>query len=516
MDYLAKQVERINEESDGDRVSVIVQMKEILQAAAEGMRRRLPIVSSRDVLPPRADVISRLGASSTAAQRRSAVASDPRAKFAYLPAFSMALPKARTELRHEGTRVIQEFLGNDFVRTITRVGKQSTAGTQYTPLWASSSIALDLTREQLKRLPEEVGANLIADIYPNRTLRVPPVQKLDTLPPEVADNRVSAWGLEKTGAMACWGAYEARGAGVKVAVLDTGVDAKHPDLKDKIAGFCEVSADGRRVEEPAKESWRDSAEHGTHCCGTVVGGRASGRWIGMAPNAKILAAMVLKNGIGTDAQILKGMEWAINKGADVISMSLGGLRLSPDVLDTYTRTIINANRLGIPVVIAIGNEGSQTSGSPGNDYFAFTVGATDLKDRAAGFSGGRTQVIAASRYIEEENLPLVYSKPDISAPGVAVYSCIPRGKYAAWNGTSMATPHVAGALALLISKLKPDAIPTAHRAYVLQSMLTGAGVELGESGQNHRFGYGRLDILRAMGHAEVNGYLDTDREDDAD
>jgi len=111
-----------------------------------------------------------------------------------------------------------------------------------------------------------------------------------------------------------------------------------------------------------------------------------------------------------------------------LSLSLGGLRMSPDVLDTYTRTILNANRLGIPVVVAAGNDGSQTTGSPGNDVFAFTVGATDIADRPAGFSGGRTQVITTSRYIDPKYLPLVYSKPEVTAPGVDVYSAVPGGR----------------------------------------------------------------------------------------
>jgi hypothetical protein len=141
------------------------------------------------------------------------------------------------------------------------------------------------------------------------------------------------------------------------------------------------------------------------------------------PGGKYCRRLVL-NGRkgGTDKQILAGLQWAIQQGVDVISMSLGGLTLSPDVPSTYTVSILNALRLGIPVVTAIGNDGSQTSGSPANDFFSFAIGATDHRDRVAGFSGGRTHVIRQSRFIAPENLPLVYSKPDISAPGVGVYS----------------------------------------------------------------------------------------------
>jgi subtilisin family serine protease len=368
----------------------------------------------------------------------------------------------------------------------------------------SGSAVLQLTKEELKKLPNEVPS--IADIFPNRRVRVPPVAKAAALPAVVEDNKSNAWGLAKTGAMAAWGAFGARGNGALIAVLDTGVDANHPDLKGKIAGFAEFGETGGLVTDKLTDAY-DSDEHGTHCAGIIAGGNASGRWIGMAPEAKVLAGLVLKDGSGTDAQILAGMEWAVKKGAQVISMSLGGLRFSADVLDTYTRTIINANRMGVPVVVAVGNEGSQTSGSPGNDYFAFTVGATDVNDWAAGFSGGRTQVFSTSRYVDPKYLPLVYSKPEISAPGVDIYSSIPKGKWAAWNGTSMATPHVAGAMALLLGS--PNQVaeqPPTQRANLLQSLLISTVEELGEAGQNHRFGYGRLDALRALGYARELGY----------
>ena len=216
--------------------------------------------------------------------------------------------------------------------------------------------------------------------------------------------------------------------------------------------------------------------------------------------------LVLKGGSGTYAQILAGMDWAIESGAEVINMSLGGVGFAPDVLDFYTRSIINANRIGIPVVVSIGNEGAQTSGAPGNDYFAFAVGATDYRDRPGGFSGGRTQVIEESRYIDDRYLPLIYSKPEVSAPGIAIRSCVPNNDYAVWNGTSMAAPHVSGALALLLAATEIRNIPAHRRAFVLQDLLVSSVEELGESGKDHRYRFGRINVLRAIAFAKEQGY----------
>jgi subtilisin family serine protease len=393
--------------------------------------------------------------------------------------------------------------------------------------WSSGSAVLNLTKRQLTQLPAHLPE--ASDVYPNRVVRVPPVFRSTTLPPAVEDNKANTWGLARTGALACWGAFGARGKGVKVAVLDTGVDPSHPDLVDKVAGFAEFDRNGRLIAEWMAQfdsqgktvpgslgQARDSGQHGTHCCGTIVGGNASKRWIGMAPEAKVLCGMVLHPDspggpiYGKAAQILAAMEWAIRRGAHVISMSLGAVRLTADVLDTYTRTIMNANRLGIPVVAAVGNEGSQTSGSPGNDYLAFTVGATNIEDWAAGFSGGRTQTIEKSRHIASEHLPFIYSKPDVSAPGVDIYSAVPGGLWASCSGSSMATPHAAGAMALLLSDPDNNGIaqlPSMQRVDLLQTLLKSTVTELGEAGQNHRFGYGRIDVLRAFGYARDLGYL---------
>jgi subtilisin family serine protease len=501
--YLKDKTERIADEALGRRISVIVQMQtseeyaDFVRAKTEVIDQRRAVTSARDLLPPAKDRLE-LGPQGkiTDKARRSLRRTEPLAANLFLAAETLT-PLAAESLRTRGTSALKPLLESAWVK--------GTRQPQAVPLVMSGSAVLELSKDELRELPRQIGN--IADIFPNRVVKVPPVARATTLPRVVEDNKANTWGLEKTGALAAWGAFEARGKGSVIAILDTGVDPDHPDLKGKIADFAEFDEKGQTVKSGVSKAY-DSDQHGTHCAGIVVGGNASGRWIGMAPEARVMSGLVLKGGTGTDAQILAGMEWAIGRGAQVLSMSLGGLRMEADVLDTYTRTIINANRVGIPVVVAVGNEGSQTSGFPGNDYFAFTVGATDSEDWAAGFSGGRTQIINQSQYIQPKYLPLVYSKPEVSAPGVSVYSSVPGGKWEAWNGTSMATPHVAGAMALLLgSPSKIASQPDSQRANLLQSLLISTVKELGEAGQNHRFGHGRIDVLRALGYARDLGYF---------
>ena len=524
--HLSKQIERIADETPGNRCNVIVQMQSpdnfsaYLEATTEAIEQRSTSVSARSLVPPKRDLLNTDAKGKiTPASKRKLERSTVLTAGAILAGVALggiAGGMATPALINLGLQALEPLLESDWIKTLTATTLEpSKAKTNQPPepvhFWSSSSAVLELSKDQLQDLPNQVPN--IADIYPNRIVKVPPVFKATTLPAAVEDHKAYTWGLSRTGALACWGTFGARGKEVLVAVLDTGIDPNHQDLQGKIAAFAEFDRDGALLVDDIKAA-KDYDQHGTHCAGTIVGSNASGRWIGMAPEAKILAGVVLKSDegedgrvYGSDAQILAGMQWAISKGAHVISMSLGGLRLTADVLDTYTRTIINANRLGIPVIVSAGNEGNQITGSPGNDYFAFTVGATDVSDRAAGFSGGRTQIIEQSRYIRPEYLPIVYSKPEVTAPGVDIYSAVPGGKWETWNGTSMAAPHVAGAMALLLSKPSTIAeLEGTPRVNVLQTLLISTVEELGEAGQNHRFGYGRIDVLRAFGYAKELGY----------
>ncbi|MEU0160480.1 S8 family serine peptidase [Streptomyces sp. NPDC006261] len=234
------------------------------------------------------------------------------------------------------------------------------------------------------------------------------------------------------------------GKGVKIAVLDTGVDGTHVDLKGKIVAAKNFTR---------SPDLKDRIGHGTHVASTAAGSgaKSGGKFKGVAPDAKLLAGKVLgDDGYGDDSGILAGMEWAVAQGADVVNLSLGGMD-TPEV-DALEAAVnkLSATK-GVLFAIAAGNEGSGagTVGSPGSAEAALTVGAVDVNDKLAGFSSRGPRVGDGG------------IKPDVTAPGVAITAASAKDSeiarevgekpagYLTIDGTSMATPHVAGAAALL-------------------------------------------------------------------
>ncbi|RJF93443.1 S8 family serine peptidase [Sphingomonas cavernae] len=508
--YLKRQVEQIRDITADRVVELVVKIRSEEESAdafvdtvAEALKRRGLSTQARDLLPADQSTFDEGRKSKEGGEALRQHAESMSAQMS-----GSAVP-SRVQLERKAVSALETFLQSDAVKESVAAVSAVPAAQRPEPMapisfWTSSSAVLQVRDEDLDKLASRED---IEGIYLNQRLSVPPVLTPKSVPSAVLDNKVSSWGLRMIGALSAWGAFGCKGDGVTIGLLDTGVDADHPDLRGKIAAWAEFNSMGQEI---VGSKPHDSDSHGTHCAGVICGGNASGRWIGVAPAAKIAAALVL-NGAqgGTHAQILAGMEWAINQNVDAISMSLGGLIMEPDVPSTYTRAILSAVKSGIPVVTAIGNEGHQTTGSPASDFLAFAVGATDHEDRAAGFSGGRTQVISESPVFPPQTLPLVYSKPDLSAPGVAVFSSVPGGQWQHMNGTSMAAPHVAGAIALLLSGTsiaRPSRVPRDQKAFVIQDLLTGSARELGEAGQNHRFGFGRLDVLSAIGFARDLGY----------
>ncbi|MEU4704024.1 S8 family peptidase [Nonomuraea dietziae] len=266
------------------------------------------------------------------------------------------------------------------------------------------------------------------------------------------------------------------GKGVKVAVLDTGVDAAHRDLAGRVKQTKVFTGD---------ESVNDAHGHGTHVAATIAGGVGKK---GVAPGAELIIGKVLgDDGSGTLSGVIEGMEWAAAEGASVINMSLGGD--VTDGTDPLSVAVDNlTERTGALFVVAAGNDGAAYSvGSPGAATSALTVGAVDGKDAIADFS---------SRGPRLDDAP----KPDLTAPGVGIVAARATGTgmgqpvdehYTAASGTSMATPHVAGAAAILKQR-HPEWKAGQIKDALVGSARTVAGQQVDDAGA------GRLDVARAL------------------
>ncbi|GIE88757.1 S8 family peptidase [Actinoplanes regularis] len=279
--------------------------------------------------------------------------------------------------------------------------------------------------------------------------------------------RGQQWDLATMRATEAW--QKSTGAGVTVAVIDTGVDATNVDLYGKVLTGWDATTDkaGGNV---------DANGHGTHVAGTI--GAVTGNTIGVssvAPDTKIMPVRVLgKDGSGNMSDTAEGIIWAADHGAQVINMSLGGT----SKVTAVSNAIAYARGKGVTVVAAAGNERAKGSpvSYPGADAGVIAVAATDSSDRVASYSN-------AGSYV------------DVAAPGSDIMSTYPSalGKsYTTMSGTSMAAPHVAGLVALLKSaqpSLTPDQIEQA---------IEKSAVDLGPSGRDNDFGYGRVDAVAAL------------------
>ncbi|BFU45204.1 S8 family serine peptidase [Krasilnikovia sp. MM14-A1004] len=296
------------------------------------------------------------------------------------------------------------------------------------------------------------------------------------------DARVTATldhSVPQIGAPEAWQAgYDGRG--VTVAVLDSGVDASHPDLQGRISGAEDFTGSGTTA---------DGLGHGTHVASIIAGSGAAsgGRYRGVAPGADLMIGRVLDDeGYGLDSTVIAGMQWAADGGARVINMSLGG---DPtDGTDPLSAAVDElSKRTGALFVVAAGNDGAPVSvNTPGAARTALTVGAVDRDDHPAAFSS------------RGPRLGDGLIKPEIVAPGVGIVAARAAGTdlgepvgdaYTTLSGTSMATPHVAGAAAILAQR-RPG-----WRADRLKDALISSAAPV--DGGWAAVGAGRVDVARA-------------------
>ncbi|MFI6484468.1 S8 family peptidase [Nonomuraea sp. NPDC050663] len=281
--------------------------------------------------------------------------------------------------------------------------------------------------------------------------------------------------VAQIGAPRAWAAGF-KGQGVKVAVLDTGVDPDHPDLAGRIGATANFTDD---------PDARDGHGHGTHVASTIAG--SGGPYVGVAPEATLLVGKVLSSaGFGTASQVIAGMQWAAPL-AKVVSISIGGEYEDQNGPINQALNTLSAET-GALFVVAAGNDGaSRRINSPGSAAAALTVGAVDGQERLAPFSSrGPT--------------PFDYGlKPDVVAPGVGIVAARARGTtmgtpvddlHTGASGTSMAAPHVSGAVAILAGQ---------HPGWTneqLKAALIGTARDNGLS--TYQQGAGRIDVARAV------------------
>jgi subtilisin family serine protease len=373
-------------------------------------------------------------------------------------------------------------------------------GIAYESFWIANALLVQGDRA----LVDELAARSdVASIEPDRSY--PLVEPTARLASDAEINAIE-WGVANIKADQVWSQFGATGEGIVVANIDTGVQFDHPALDAQYRGTATGSHsynwfDPARVcQDPGTPC--DNNGHGTHTMGTMVGDDGAGNQVGVAPGAQWIAAKGCESNACSGSALLASGQWMVAptdvNGAnpdpamapDIVNNSWGGGHG-----DTWYESTISAwISAGIFPMFAAGNAGPscETVSSPGDNVTAYAVGAHDINDSIAGFSGRGPSGVDGS------------VKPDLTAPGVGVRSAVPGGGYASLSGTSMATPHAAGAVALLWS-----AAPDLHgdidgtRAVLDQ---TAVDVSVNQCGggtaiNNNVFGEGRLDALAAVTRA---------------
>lgn len=360
--------------------------------------------------------------------------------------------------------------------------------------WLTNAVLISADEGEIDPQKEFGQLENVESVHANFEIEPPePVSK--SLLNKQQNHRGSTYGLNQVNAREVWEEFGTRGSGVRVAVLDTGVDPSHPAIELASDGWAQFDAQGNQVNTQPN----DPDGHGTHVSGTATGGfgDAVNRYIGVAPDAELYHAKVLSDG-GTFAQIVAGMQWAVENDSDIVNMSLG----APGYFPEFVPAVRNSLALGTLVVASSGNAGEGVSGSPGNIQDTFGVGATDIQRNVAGFSSGE-QVYTPEAWGDAapEDWPDFYTVPDVSAPGVDVLSAVPGGGYAAFNGTSMASPHAAGCAALLLSA------DQSQSPQQLASNIRSNSVHEEGSDRGIRYGNGIVDALRSVTDRETEGTI---------
>ena len=373
-------------------------------------------------------------------------------------------------------------------------------GVDFTPFWVANTIRVTAGADLLNEIAVQPG---VAEIVADGAYEVP-LPKAGT---DLAEVNAVEWNINRVRAPEVWSGFGTRGEGTVVANIDTGVQFDHPALVGSYRGNLGDGTfdhnynwfDPSQVCGSPSTTPCDNIGHGTHTMGTMVGDDGGGNQVGVAPGAEWMAAKGCESSGCSFEALLGSAQWVLAptdlSGANprpdlrphVVNNSWGG---GPG--DPFYREMVQAwAAAGIFPVFANGNDGFNGCGSassPGDYPESYGVGAFDQGENIAGFSGRGPSAIDGS------------VKPDISAPGVDVRSSVPGGGYESFQGTSMATPHVAGAVALMWSAA-PAIVGDvdATRALLDESAIDREDLTCGgEPGNNNVWGEGTLDTFQAV------------------
>ncbi|OGD35330.1 hypothetical protein A2W39_03155 [Candidatus Azambacteria bacterium RIFCSPHIGHO2_01_46_10] len=282
------------------------------------------------------------------------------------------------------------------------------------------------------------------------------------------------WGIDQIDAELAWSTTT--GSGIKVGIIDTGIDKFHPDLIDNIKGGINFVIQ-KGIVSPTQ--WNDDNGHGTHVAGTVAAVNNTIGVIGAAPQSNLYAIKVLdKRGSGYLSDVIAGIQWATANGIQVINMSLG----TSSNIQSFHDAVIAAKNAGIIVVAAAGNSGGSVN-YPAAYPEAIAVSAIDNAETIAYWSSRGPEV-------------------DLAAPGVSIYSTYKGSSYATLSGTSMASPHVAGAAALVLTTPISSAYDANSNGLwepsEVQNKLQTTAKDLGGSGYDLLYGWGLVDAAAAV------------------
>ncbi|MFN8790644.1 MAG: S8 family peptidase [Bdellovibrionales bacterium] len=367
------------------------------------------------------------------------------------------------------------------LREVEVLGAQSQ---QAETLWIAYGSLLKLTPQEASRLRQNFQVERLTSLNHRVRLMIPRREA------EVLQQVRYTYGLQKIKIPEVrsrfWGLD---GRGIRVGVIDTGIDPRHPALQDRTVAYRDFTT------KPISQI-RDDHGHGSHVAGTVGARDVNGRSVGVAPGVDFVIAKVFNSrGSAEEAELLKALQWMADPdgnadtddGAHVVNNSWNNdkdfSKMDPEE-EPFCQVVSELKKLGTISVFAAGNDGPETGSIklPAACPDSLTVASTDRDDRVA-TSSSRGPVQWKSRKI---------LKPDVAAPGVSIDSVAAGGGYTTKSGTSMAAPHVAGALALVLQRygnLTPD--------QAVETLVFGAQ-DLGAAGPDIQFGAGRIDLLKAL------------------